>query len=47
LNTGVTKRSGGEFEVTEMAGEDLSRHGHEVVNHVDDDGWCSEVKEKL
>lgn len=29
-----------------MAGEDLSGHGHDVVDHVDDDSRSGEVEEE-
>ena len=37
LDSGVAERGGGELEVPEVAGEDLRRHGHEVVDHVHHD----------
>lgn len=35
MDTGVTERSGGEFEITEVAGENLRGHGHDIVDEID------------
>ena len=43
----VSEGRGGEFEVTEVAGEDLCGHGHDIVEEVDDDRGSSKVKEEL
>lgn len=47
LDAGVAEGGGGEFEVAEVAGEDLGGHGHEVVDEVDDDGRGGEEEEEL
>ena len=45
LDTVVAEGGGGKFKVTEVAGEDLSGHRHEIVDHVDYDGRSGEVEE--
>lgn len=47
LDAGVAEGSGGELEGTQVAGEDLGGHGHDVVDHVDDDGGSGQVEEEL
>lgn len=47
LNAGVAEGSSGEFKIAEVAGEDLGGHGHEVVDHVDDNRGGGEVVEEL
>jgi len=47
LDAGVAKRGGGELEVTEVAGKDLGGHGHEIVDHVNNNSRSSEVEKEL
>lgn len=47
LNATVAERRGGELEVSEVAGEHLGGHRHEVANHVDENHGSSQVKQKL
>lgn len=47
LDPVVSEGGGGELEVSEMAGEDLSAEREKVVQHVDDHGGSSEGEEKL
>lgn len=47
LDTGVAEGGGSELEVTEVTGEDLSGHGHDVVDQVNDDGGSGEVEQEL
>jgi hypothetical protein len=47
LDAGVAERSCGELEVTEVAGKDLGGHGHEVVDHVNNNSRSSEVEKEL
>ena len=47
LDTGVAEGGGGEFEVTEVAAEDLGGHGHDVVDEVDDDGRGCQVEKEF
>lgn len=39
MDAGVSEGGGGELKVAEVAGEDLGGHRHEVVNHVNYNGW--------
>lgn len=45
LDAGVAEGGGGELEIAKVTGEDLGGHRHEVVDHVNDNCRCSEVKE--
>jgi len=47
LDAIVSEGRSSEFEVAEVAGEDLCGHGHDVVEEVDDDGGSSKVEEEL
>jgi hypothetical protein len=47
LDAGVSERGGGKLEGTEVAGKDLGGHGHEVVDHVNDNSRSSEVEKEL
>lgn len=46
LDASVAKRGGGEFKVTEVAGKDLGGHGHEIVDHVNNDSRSSKVEKE-
>lgn len=47
LNPGVAEGGGGELKITEVAGEDLGGHRHEIVDHVNGDGRGGESGKKL
>ena len=47
MDASVAKRGGSELKVTEVAGEDLGGHGHEVVDHVNNNSRSSKVEEEL
>jgi hypothetical protein len=47
LDTGVAERGGSKLEVTEVSGKDLGGHGHEVVDHVNNNSRSSEVEKEL
>lgn len=37
LDSIVSKRGSGELKIAEVAGEDLGGHGHDIVDHIDND----------
>jgi hypothetical protein len=47
LDAGVAERGGSKLEVTEVAGKDLGGHGHEIVDHVNNNSRSSEVEKEL
>lgn len=47
MDATVAEGGGGELGTAEVAGEDTSGHGHEVVNDVNEDGWSSEAEKEL
>ncbi|OMO75510.1 hypothetical protein CCACVL1_16155 [Corchorus capsularis] len=47
LDASVSEGGGGEFKITKVAGEDLGGHRHEIIDHINHDGRCSQVEEEL
>lgn len=45
LDSCVAKRGSSEFEIAEMATEDLSGHGDDVVEQIHNDGRACQAKE--
>ena len=43
----VAKRGGSKLKVTKVAGNDLGGHGHEIVDHVNNNSRSSKVEEEL
>lgn len=41
------ERGSSDLEVIEVAGEDLGGHGHDIVDHVNNNGRSSKVEEEL
>lgn len=46
MDAAVAERSGGELEITEVAGEDAGGKGHSVVDQVNHDGRSGQVEEE-
>lgn len=47
LDAIVAKRGGSKLKVTKVAGNDLGGHGHEIVDHVNNNSRSSKVEEEL
>lgn len=47
LNASVTQRSSCKFKITKVTREDLRRHGHKIVNHVNHYSRSSKEEEEF
>lgn len=47
LDAIVAEGGGSQLKITKVACENLGGHAHDIVDHVNDDGWRSEVEKEL
>lgn len=47
LDTSGAKGGSSELKITKVTREDLSGHGHDIVDHINDNSRCCEMEEVL